>query len=410
MARSWVRALLLVLLLAAVAAAAYAVIDSGRTARVASTAFREFDGLAWRVVKNLGEARMAQQAYVAVSQSPDWWHQRTRAAVQAARADLAELRQRATDGSVLNDLDAASAALEGFVQLDDRVFRQLSAGRSIDGSFLIFSDSLEATTTAVQRVESARTSEFEAHDRALAALRQREMMAAGAAAGLALLVAALLALPRRSVETTEPAATDTPAPSTEGPVPAPAASVAPAAASEPLQPETVPARPRLDRRRAEDLHQTADLCTDFARVLDPQELPGLLARAAHLLDAHGLIVWIGDADGRELRPALTHGYSASAVARLPTIGRDTDNATAAAWRHAELQTVAAEAEFAGAIVAPLITANGCVGVFAAEVGNGREASEPTRAVARIVAAQLASLVTVETPETPTVATEREAIG
>jgi len=401
MARPWFRGFLLVLLVAALATATYVVVDAGRTAQRASTSAREFDGLARRTIRSLGDARMAQQAYVAVSQSPDWWHQRTRAAIQLARADLGELRQRATDASALNDLDAATAALEGFAQLDDRVFRQVAGSRIVDGSFLIFSDGAEATTTAVQRVESARSSELEAHDRAAAGLRQRGLTVAGAAAGLALLVATLLALPRRSAEVAVPA-TDTIAPAVQEP--------APPVAAEPSTSDTAPVRPRLDRRKAEELHATADLCTDFARVLDSQELPGLLARAAHLLDANGLIVWIGDADGRELRPALTYGYAASAIARLPTIARDADNATAASWRHAELQTVAAEGEFPGAIVAPLITANGCVGVVAAEVANGRETSEPTRALARIVAAQLASLVTIEPTETPALAPDREAVG
>jgi GAF domain-containing protein len=48
----------------------------------------------------------------------------------------------------------------------------------------------------------------------------------------------------------------------------------------------------------------------------------------------------------------------------------------------------------GAIVAPLVTPGGCVGVMAAEVRHEREQQEPVRAVAAIIAAQLATLIGV----------------
>jgi hypothetical protein len=42
---------------------------------------------------------------------------------------------------------------------------------------------------------------------------------------------------------------------------------------------------------------------------------------------------------------------------------------------------------------PIVTPDGCVGVLAAETRHGAEAQESTRAVASIIAAQLATLVT-----------------
>ena len=47
----------------------------------------------------------------------------------------------------------------------------------------------------------------------------------------------------------------------------------------------------------------------------------------------------------------------------------------------------------GAIVAPIITGEGCVGVLAAEMRRGAERDEATQAVAAILAAQLATFVT-----------------
>ncbi|MBA2356580.1 MAG: hypothetical protein H0V80_18165, partial [Acidobacteria bacterium] len=53
----------------------------------------------------------------------------------------------------------------------------------------------------------------------------------------------------------------------------------------------------------------------------------------------------------------------------------------------------------GAIAVPLLVPQGCVGVLAAEIGHGREAAVATRALAQIVAAQLAVLIPAEsTPD------------
>ena len=43
-----------------------------------------------------------------------------------------------------------------------------------------------------------------------------------------------------------------------------------------------------------DLSTAARVCSDMARVLDAGDLPGLLARAAGVLDAPGVIVWVAD--------------------------------------------------------------------------------------------------------------------
>jgi hypothetical protein len=60
-----------------------------------------------------------------------------------------------------------------------------------------------------------------------------------------------------------------------------------------------------------------------------------------------------------------------------------------------------------------MTSTGCVGVMAAEVRHGREASESARALARIVAAQFATLVgpaAAQEPAAPAVAAASQAAG
>ena len=67
-----------------------------------------------------------------------------------------------------------------------------------------------------------------------------------------------------------------------------------------------------------NLADAAELCADLARVMDERDVPDLLARAATVLEAKGLIIWMADADGTTLQPTLTHGYSDRVVSRLGT--------------------------------------------------------------------------------------------
>ena len=69
------------------------------------------------------------------------------------------------------------------------------------------------------------------------------------------------------------------------------------------------------------LKAAAQLCTDLGRVSDLDELRGLVARAADVMDASGLVVWLGDAAGGDLRPVIAHGYSNQVLARMPAVPR-----------------------------------------------------------------------------------------
>jgi GAF domain-containing protein len=125
----------------------------------------------------------------------------------------------------------------------------------------------------------------------------------------------------------------------------------------------------------------------MARVLDTSDLPGLMVRLAGVLGSPGLIVWVADRSGQVLMPLLTHGYPASAVARIGSLPTSANNATALAWRTGDVQIVP------GALVAPIVTSDGCVGALAAELPEGSESRTEVRALATIFAAQLATFVT-----------------
>jgi hypothetical protein len=139
-----------------------------------------------------------------------------------------------------------------------------------------------------------------------------------------------------------------------------------------------------------DLAAAARLTTELSTLSDQAQLPGLLGRAADVLDARGVVIWMGA--GSELFAAAAHGYDPAVLQRIKPIARSADNATAAAWRTSQLRTVSADSAGHGAIVAPMLGPGGCVGVLAAETRGGREQDEATQSVATIVASQLASVL------------------
>jgi hypothetical protein len=131
---------------------------------------------------------------------------------------------------------------------------------------------------------------------------------------------------------------------------------------------------------------------DLAGEGEGHDASMMLRRAAGLLDAVGLVVWTWDAKESELVPALAHGYSDQVLAQMPTVRSDADNATAAAFRSAQTCIVKSSEEANGAVVVPLMTPSGCVGVFAVELPRGAEQREPVRALTTSLAAQFADLL------------------
>ena len=99
-----------------------------------------------------------------------------------------------------------------------------------------------------------------------------------------------------------------------------------------------------------------------------------------------------DSAGAQLRPQLAHGYSDRVLTKMGTLQVDGDNVTSLAFRSVREQTVnGAASTSAGAIAVPLVTSSGCIGVLAAEVNRQRPSAE-TVDLARIIAAQFATLV------------------
>jgi GAF domain-containing protein len=82
---------------------------------------------------------------------------------------------------------------------------------------------------------------------------------------------------------------------------------------------------------------------------------------------------------------------------MPRVDHETNNATAAAFRSGQTCVVNSSDLVSGALVVPLLTSAGCAGVLAIELRGRREEEESVRALAMILAAQLAALVSAAQP-------------
>jgi hypothetical protein len=141
-----------------------------------------------------------------------------------------------------------------------------------------------------------------------------------------------------------------------------------------------------------NLPAAAELCGDLARVIDERDVPVLLERTAKILDATGVVLWVAAPGDGHLQPMLTHGYPEKVLRRIGTLPVEDDNVTSLAYRSMRPQQVAGgDGSDVAAIAVPLITANGCAGVLAAEVRAARLAPDSV-ALARIIAAQFATII------------------
>ncbi len=409
-----VRIALLLAALGALGAGGFVIFNAERALGAEDGARTMYDAQARAVFADLVQLRSAQQGYVAQGQGADFWMER--AAEHLARVDrgLAAMANDAGADATRTALQGAATALAEFKRLDQRARQYVTGGQPLMASDVVFNESMTSGNTIGERVEAARASEQAAHDGAIVTQRWQQLYAgAGAAAVLMLAVLLLAPMPEREVDVltalralTEPGG---PKVKVEAPPQPAAGTVIPSLASgrvverpaERLQ-EPVSPPPQVPISVASmpssspppiDLTKAARVCADLARVLDAGDLPSLLMRAADVLKAPGLIVWVADQSGQVLYPLLTHGYSASTLVRMGSLSTAADNATAAAWRTGELRAVPATSDAPGALVAPIVTADGCVGVLAAEVKDGRELRGEVRALATIFAAQLATLVT-----------------
>lgn len=329
----------------------------------------------------IADIRAGQFAYVARGQGEAFW-------MSHVESLLPSLQKRATDFSTSltapaaqSAVEPALAALENFRTLDAKVREFVQSGSSLLAADMIFSDGLEAMATASTQITAALHEEVQYRNGRMASMRTRQRAVLGGGAGAMLLLMVALAL-------TGAAAANA----------AKEPDVATAPAAEPVRFEAP--LPKARAAVTPKLLTTAQLCRELARVAESRQLPNLLERAAKVLDASGIIVWVAEPSRQTLVPAISHGYEPKVVSRMGRIHREANNAAAAAYRASEVRTVPGDAFTSGAVIVPLMTSDGCVGVLSAEMKAGSEKDESAQALATIFASQLATLVATPAAAAP----------
>jgi hypothetical protein len=318
--------------------------------------------------------RGAQAAYFATGQGPDFWLKRARDLSAEIERAISGLQNTAASPAAVAHYDAALSALGGLNGLDQKARDDLDNGASRLAADVIFTDANLSAQTLSTELSAGHAAELAARDRRVADLRRWRFRADAAGVGMLVLLVLSVGAARRRRSADDVGAREEPTIS----------SIAEAARPEPMKvPVPVPAI---------DLSAAANVCVDLARVLDGADIPPLLERAARVLSAKGVVLWVVDSGGTLLRPSLSHGYPEKILQRLGPLQTDADNVTSLAFRSLQPQMLASSSRgSANAFAVPLITSSGCIGVLAAEVGRDRPGTD-TLAVASMFAAQLATLV------------------
>ncbi|MEQ1756840.1 MAG: hypothetical protein ABL986_00880 [Vicinamibacterales bacterium] len=306
--------------------------------------------------------------------------QRVRQLTDELRESLNSLRTQLTEPEALEQISALAAALDDFSRTDTRVRTNLANDTYFSAADLVFTASateLRSVTSALIALKDLTSNSSVSQYDTLQ--RRAGLIVAGL--GLVWTVGLLLlALPGAPVPVQDGLSSEQPGPTTA----APHVDPEPVPVAETPVTQAAMADPEVDLDRA------ARACVAMARASSAAELREVLASAADSVRASGMIVWLGA--GEELFPVLAHGYDPRMLSRIGPLARQASNAAARAWRGAEMQIVDGEQGRAGAIIVPLVSTQGCIGVVSAELPSGRERELAAQSVTTMFAAQLSTIV------------------
>ena len=452
------RATLVVLVVAGFAGAGYFLYLTDRQVRGLAADRASFDHEMAGLQSKLADLRATQPAYLVPGQDRHFWSEKMAALLKEAQAAALAVPQAHTlSNEAGQEIGTLAEALASFARFDTRVRELLDAGQPLTAAGLVFGDSAQLLGAADKAALTASARQAATTDREVDQLRWRQAYVLAGAAGFALLVLLLL-MPRTGQEAGPGDASASPAGADLGGATAGGdlnlavtgdpdlgdgivsrARPAPRDASEPdARPQTAGgssqfsvgdlelgdgivsrAKPVATSRSEHPtsagragasasagaslessglLTQIAALCGELARVNTGDELQHVLTRAAALLDAAGIVLWMaGPSPSDRLEPALSCGYAPQVLAKMGALPRDGENAVSSCVRGARMEVVPAVANGSGAIVVPLLTSAGCTGAMAIETRNRGEASEVVRSLATIIAAQIAAFL----PQTET---------
>jgi hypothetical protein len=329
-----------------------------------------------RLTDAASELGAAQAAYIAPGQPYGPSLEHVAMLFQQISSDTEALRPQLRATQAPGRLAALTEAATHLADADARAQENLQLEDPAAAANLIFNEAQQAVATMQTSLAGLRTDEAAAAAADDDSLRQPWMLALGGV-GLLWVIGLLALAPMPRPQQLADAALPVEPPVAVADAPAVRLNIVDSSSATPPPP-------------AVDLGAAADLCTDISRITTAAALPDLLARAAALLDASGIVVWVSAGD--ELFAVSAHGYDPRVINRLGPIPRSADHATATAWRTGEIRTVAGDMISNGAIVAPMFGPESCFGVLAAEVRHGREEDATKRAITAMVAAQMATAV------------------
>lgn len=360
--RGW-RFLVLVLMLASGAAAVWSSWNTSRQIAQLDRSQRDLTDRIDGLLATLDTVSGAQQAYVTPSSGQD--PARVTELIGQIRQNTDRLRTQVRSIESGRALQAVAAAAATLNDVETQAQEHIRSGQDFMAADLIFSDGRAADDAIASGLRMIRAAEIDAYSTARADALDSSWTI-GAVVAILWVVGAILLVR----------------------VPAPVVSkehvaIAPQSLltiAETMHDVSPPAGP--------DLQAAADVCTAIGRLTNADDLPRLLQQAAAVLDASGAVIWM--AAGEELFAAAAFGYPPQVIQRLGPINRSAINATAAACRTSTLQAVTGGQDGRGALAAPMLGPDRCVGVLAVELGIGHDGDAGRRAIAMMFAAQLAA--------------------
>ncbi len=386
------RALMVVLAVAAFGAAGYATWTIEQQLAAERGTADTFERQARQLALELTDFRAALQAFVADGQNAAPWLKTAAELRASVTTQATAIRGLARTPDAQGVLEGAEESVAALGKSEQRAREFLESSQRLTASDVVFGEAAPLTDRAIEALDVARGHESVASAATVERLRVRQIYALGAAAIVTLVsLLVLLPLPARTEPEAEPEADSSSADRLGIGHIAPARGERPVTTSAPRADQQAPGAWPAAEAGSPMLGGTAEVCAALAQVQEPRELPALLERAATVLHAAGLVVWMPDSVTGALKPALAHGYPPHLITRMGTIPVDADNATAVAFRTKTPQSMPADDQGKAAVAAPLVTADGCSGVLAAELLAGSHTSEST-SVAVLIAAQLATLI------------------
>ena len=373
------------------AAAGFFVFQTEQQIESRRAAARRFEERVRAVDRALSDLRMGQHGYVAAGQSAEAWMPKVAGMSGEAARGVDDLRTAAATADARSSLMEAAATIVELGRVDRRVVDYLKSGQDVMAADVVYSEAGQTIALAANQVDAARALEQQGVDVAERESRRRQLYALGSAGAVSVVTLLLLgAAPANQPRVDLRGKLDLKGKKVDIPVLS--------------EDDELSFKVRTDapRHSAPIMKAASEICTELGRVNDRRDLEHLLGRAAELMDASGVIIWVGSSPGGDLQPVLVHGYPPQAIAKMPAVPRNASNAAAAAYRTGALQIVLARPGMScGALVAPLLTPDGSIGALSAEIKGRGETSDTTQALVVLFAAQLASIlapaVAVETP-------------